>query len=131
MMYGLGLPVLFPLTLINLIITYVVHKLATVYWNQKSNILDDTLNKNAVYYLKYGALLHVGFAYWMLTNKQMFYNEFEKLYYKREVTMSLHTVYDYPADHTLYMLGFCVVVVAYLIFFEVFYECFSFLVRPS
>ncbi len=89
------------------------------------------MNKNAVYYLKYGALLHVGFAYWMLTNKQMFYNEFEKLYYKREVTMPLHTVYDYPADHTLYVLGFCVIVVAYLIFFEVFYECFSFLVRPS
>ena len=75
MVYGFGLPVLFPLTLVFLCITYCAHKLFIVYWYRKPPMYDDTLNKICLYYIKYGALLYALISYWQLTNRQMFYNE--------------------------------------------------------
>ena len=44
MFFGVGLPLLFPLTLISAIITYVFEKIKTVYWYKKSAMLNDRLN---------------------------------------------------------------------------------------
>lgn len=48
MLFGVGLPLLFPLTLISAIVTYGFEKIKTVYWYKKSAMLNDRLNKNAI-----------------------------------------------------------------------------------
>ena len=48
MYFGVGLPLLFPLTFISAVVTYVFEKMKTVYWYKKSAMINDRLNNNAI-----------------------------------------------------------------------------------
>ena len=66
MMLGLGIPILFPLALISLIVIYFSFKIALLQWYQKPPKLDEWLSKLSIHILTYGAVFHCGFSYWML-----------------------------------------------------------------
>lgn len=57
MMFGLGLPVLFPLTLIFIVVIYITFKVCVVCLYQKPPLFDDSLSKIFMYNLKYASLL--------------------------------------------------------------------------
>lgn len=57
MMFGLGLPILFPLTLVYLVVIYFTFKIMAVYWFRRPPLFDDTLSKIFMYNIKYSALL--------------------------------------------------------------------------
>jgi hypothetical protein len=67
--FGFGLPVLFPLSLICLIMYYIFEKILTVYFYQKPPMFDDKLTKGVLKLMKYAVLLYVTFGYWMLSNR--------------------------------------------------------------
>lgn len=77
MMYGLALPALFPLTFVYLLVIFFLQKILAVYFCSKPNDTDDSLNQNAIYFLKYGSFLFAAFGYWVLTNRSMFYNDID------------------------------------------------------
>lgn len=69
MLYGFGIPILFPITLAALCMCYFVDKLVIFFYHRSPPMYDDTLNMNSVYYLKWGALMYLASAYWMMSNK--------------------------------------------------------------
>ena len=75
LMYGIGMPILFPLAALNLLNQYVVERLI-VAWNVKQPpALDDKLTVNALEMLKFAPLIMLFNGYWMLSNQQIFNNK--------------------------------------------------------
>jgi hypothetical protein len=74
-MYGLALPLLFPIALVNLIIIYIVEKLCIVYYYREPPSYDEKLNITAVNILSWAPFLMYSVGYWMISNKQMFKND--------------------------------------------------------
>ena len=64
MMYGMGMPALFPIAAITYWILLTVERLACAYFYQLPPTFDDKLTKNAVVILRLGALLYLFFGYW-------------------------------------------------------------------
>ena len=125
MMLGFGLPILFPLVLIFIIVIYFSYKVALLYWFQKPPQFDDSLSKLFMYNLKYGAVLYCGFAYWMLCNRQMFENYVLPKDYQDQVEDHGHTLFYNPSNHTYILLVMFFVIIAFLLFYEIFYDCFN------
>ena len=69
MMYGLGLPILFPIAAISYFIFWVVERYQVAYSYPMPPALDDRLTKNAVSLLQYSPLLLLANGYWMISNK--------------------------------------------------------------
>ncbi len=74
MIYGAGLPLLFPITLFNLCVLFTIDRLMTVYVYQKPPAFDAQLTQTCLNILQYAALPYVIVGYWMLSNKQIFSN---------------------------------------------------------
>jgi hypothetical protein len=75
MMYGMGLPILFPIAALSFLTLYVMEKLLLHYVYREPPMYDEKLNKNALSILTYAPLLFLSFGYWMLSNKQLLGNE--------------------------------------------------------
>lgn len=73
-MYSFGMPVINILNIISLILGYLIEKIIVAWYFRKPPLYDDTLNRNTVYYMKWASLIYCAFAYWMITNKQIFEN---------------------------------------------------------
>lgn len=74
LMYGSGLPLLYPIALLSFVIQYAVERYSLLYLHPKPPEFDDKLNKSALSIMSYGSLLAFGFGYWMLSNNQIFTN---------------------------------------------------------
>ena len=69
MMYGVGVPLLFPIAVLNYALFWMLEKHQLAYNYQLPPSLDDRLTKNAVSILKFSPLLFLCNGYWMLTNQ--------------------------------------------------------------
>ncbi|CDW85661.1 UNKNOWN [Stylonychia lemnae] len=79
MMYGLGIPVLFPIAVFSFFVLYVVEK-SMVYWSYRlPPMYDDKLNNNVLSLMTYAPLLFLSFGYWMLSSKQLYGNDVQYL----------------------------------------------------
>ena len=72
MMYGVGLPILYPIAAFTYFNLYTLERLLVAYFVQMPPTFDDKMTKNAVTLLRWAAVLHLYFGYWMLSNKQIF-----------------------------------------------------------
>ena len=68
MMYGPGMPILYPIAFISLLILYVIDRISLLYVNKRPPEYDGVLNQNALDTLNYAPLLGLGFSYWMFSN---------------------------------------------------------------
>lgn len=75
MMYGLGIPILFPIASLSILTLYCVEKLMLHYSYREPPMYDESLNKNALNILTYAPLLFLSFGYWMLSSRQLFEND--------------------------------------------------------
>lgn len=75
MMYGMGMPILFPIASMSILVLYCMEKLMLHYSYREPPMYDDSLNKNALNILTYAPLLFLSFGYWMLSSKQLLSNE--------------------------------------------------------
>jgi hypothetical protein len=69
MMYGMGMPILFVIAAFTYFNLMTIERLAVAYFYQLPPTFDDKLTKNALGILKWGAVLHLFFGYWMISNK--------------------------------------------------------------
>ena len=74
-MYGLAVPLLFPIACLFFIISYIVERLTLAYSFRKPPMYDDVLNKSAVSILKVAPLFMMFFGFWIMGNRQIFYND--------------------------------------------------------
>lgn len=72
MMYGIALPIMFPIGAITMFNYYVVDRLLIAYYFRRPPIYDDKLNKYALGTLKYAPVLLLFFGYWTIGNMQVF-----------------------------------------------------------
>lgn len=75
MMYGIGLPILFPIASGSLFVLFVVEKIMIHYSYRAPPMYDEKLNNNVLTVLTYAPLLFLSFGYWMLSNKQLISND--------------------------------------------------------
>ena len=78
MMYGMGIPVLFPIAAVSLFVLYCVEKYMIYYVYREPPMYDEKLNTNALSILTWAPLLFLSFGYWMLSSNQLLGN---KLYH--------------------------------------------------
>jgi hypothetical protein len=75
-MYGVGMPILFPIAAVNYLNQWVAERITVAYFMRLPPALDDKLTKNALDMLRYAPLLMLLNGYWMLSNKQIFQNAY-------------------------------------------------------
>lgn len=68
MMYGLGLPILFPIAAVSLLVLYMVEKLMVYYSYRQPPMYDERLNNNVLSIMTYAPLLFLSFGYWMFSS---------------------------------------------------------------
>jgi len=73
-MYGIAIPLLFPLAVFTYLNQYICEKLTLAFFYQHPPSYDDKLNKAALMILKWPPVLLCFFGYWCLGNLQMFSN---------------------------------------------------------
>jgi hypothetical protein len=69
MMYGMGLPILFPIAALSLLVIYCMEKMMLYFVYREPPMYDEKLNNNALSILTYAPLLFLSFGYWMLSSK--------------------------------------------------------------
>jgi hypothetical protein len=90
MMYGLGMPILFPIAAFNYFNQYLCERIIVSYCCKIPPALDDSLTKNCIAKLKWSPILFVLNGYWMLSNKQIFMNNWSLIDNTSQKMMSHH-----------------------------------------
>ena len=75
MTFGILEPILFPITLAQIVVFYVVERLMIHYSYIKPPSLDETLSSNFIRYLFIAPCFLCMFAFWALSNQQVFFNK--------------------------------------------------------
>lgn len=70
-MYGAGIPILFPVAFVSLLVLFVVEKTCLFYVYKQPPMYDEKLNNSVVYTLTYVPYFFLGSAFWMISNKQL------------------------------------------------------------
>jgi len=72
LMYGVALPIMFPIAAFTFFNYYIVDRFLVAYYFQRPPIYDDKLNKLALETMKFAPLLMFFFGWWTLGNMQVF-----------------------------------------------------------
>jgi len=73
-MYGIGIPLLFPVAALNLSLTLMGECLTTAFYASQPPAIHDTLTKIGLILLKLAPIILLFNSYWMIGNKQIFQN---------------------------------------------------------
>ena len=101
-MYGLGIPILFPIAVFSFLMLYLVEK-SMLYWSYRTPpMYDDKLNVSVLRKLTYAPLLFLIFGYWMFSNVQLFSNTVYPVQYSTDAPTTGHHWYSVfsPASFT-------------------------------
>lgn len=90
MMYGLGIPILFPIAAVAYLVLYCTEKLMLHYAYKQPPMYDERINNNVLSIMTYAPLMFLAFGYWMLTSKQLLGNEVYPFENTSDVTRSGH-----------------------------------------
>lgn len=73
-MYGLFIPILFPITLLGIFSMYMSETLLLAYWTRKPPSYDERMTQRVFELLEYPPIFMFSFGYWALGNRQIFFN---------------------------------------------------------
>lgn len=93
MMYGMGMPILFVLAAFNFFNQWVCERIIVAYQVKLPPALDDKLTINCINMLKWAPLLLLFNGYWMISNRQVFQNEWEYIEKSTNTMISDHFVF--------------------------------------
>ena len=105
-MYGMCIPLLFPIALFGIFNMYVVERLSLAYYYKRPPMYDEKLNENALFILKHAPLFMFVFGYWGLGNRQMFFNEASDRVFANTIVDPEHEPLDFTngVDQTMMIL---------------------------
>lgn len=122
-MYGMALPVLFPIAFLFFVILYVQERFLITYYYKKPPVYDEKLNKAAIKISKWAPFLMVTFSYWAMGNKQIFSNVAIPVVYRNDPITTDHYMIDLEVSQAL-PLFFCTIIFFIGTFFNnVFIKC--------
>ena len=122
-MFGLALPLLFPIAAFTFINYYFVERILLTYYYQKPPMYDEKLNKIALAWLKFAPLLMMAFGYWTMGNRQIFSNVIVPLEFTSSTLETDH--YGDPnagPELPLFVIG-CILTVYFFIWHPIKYFC--------
>lgn len=90
MLYGLGLPMLFPIAFLSYFIFWATERYQIAYTYQLPPAMDDKMTVNAMKLLSYTPILFLFNGYWMLSNRQIFDNVVNSLTKSTDQMSSAH-----------------------------------------
>lgn len=90
MMYGVGLPILFPVAAFNFFNQYICERIAVSQQVKLPPALDDQLTNNAIAKISWAPLLFLMNGYWMLSNPEIFENKWDYIQTSIESMKSQH-----------------------------------------
>ena len=67
-MYGLAIPMLFPISLMAFTVLYTMEKLTITYFFRQPPMFDEKLNESAISKMKWAPIFMMFFGYWCLSN---------------------------------------------------------------
>lgn len=112
MMYGIGLPLLFPIALLSYFVYWAVERYQVAYTYKLPPQMDQRMTVNAMRLISYVPVIFLANAYWMLSNRQIFENVTNKLEMTGTEMESSHTwnelLYVKPSTPILLV---CIVIV--------------------
>ena len=107
-MYGLALPLLFPIALLSMFVIYTVEKLMLTYFYRKPPMFDEKMNTAAISVLKWAPFFLVAFNFWSFSNKQIFSNVVLPKMYSDEPIVTDHNL-TLQGDQSLPLFIFAVI----------------------
>ena len=75
MMYGFGMPVLFPIAMLSFLVLYITEKIMFFYGYVSPPMYDERLSNDVLTKLQFAPLLYIIFGYWMASNQQLLSND--------------------------------------------------------
>jgi hypothetical protein len=75
MLFGTGMPVLFPIATMSFLLLYIVEKFMLYYGYREPPQFGEELNDQALKTMKYAPVLLLSFGFWMLSSRQLIHNK--------------------------------------------------------
>ena len=72
MLYGMGMPILFPIAALNLFNQWICERLIVAYFMKRPPALDNKLSESAIKMLIIAPIIFLANGFWMISNKQIF-----------------------------------------------------------
>ena len=99
MLFGPGMPMLFPLGLLAFIILYCCERLAIAKYYRLPPNIDDSLNYDCIQDILWTPIFYAGMGFWLFTNRQIFANDVIPIQYLHDVQRMNHEIF--PSIMTL------------------------------
>jgi len=93
-MFGLFIPVLFPIAALGIANMYIVEKAGLLYYYRKPPMYDDKLQREALEVMKNAPIAMFVMGYWALGNAQIFFGKKSDLRHNNQVTDPLHDLFS-------------------------------------
>lgn len=106
LMYGLGMPLLFPIAMVNYLNQYFCERIIVAYFMKAPPALDDKIIRNFIRMLKWAPLLFLCNGYWMVSNPEIFRNIYNFKDNQSESMKSLHFLTFLRNRHSTPLLMF-------------------------
>lgn len=68
LMYGLAIPLLFPIAVLCYLILYIVERICITYYYKRPPMFDDKLNRASLRTLKWASVVMMAFGFWIMGN---------------------------------------------------------------
>lgn len=91
-MYGISLPLLFPIALGFFILFYIFEKITITYAYRKPPMYDDKIHQKALFLMQWAPFVMMIFTFWILGNNQLFKDVVNPITYKLEPIKTDHSV---------------------------------------
>ncbi|CDW90155.1 UNKNOWN [Stylonychia lemnae] len=114
-MYGLALPLLFPIALLAFLVLYITEKLTITYYYKKPPMYDQKMNEAAIGILKWAPFFMMIFGFWQLGNMQIFSHEIGIKDYATDPVVTNHDI-QLSGDQALPLFIFAIIFFACLFF---------------
>lgn len=95
-LHGIALPILFPIALVGVFNNFVVERLLLARYYKQPPLFDNRLNDRGLGALLYAPLFMLANGYWVLGNRQMFFNQHDaKEHSFGEIYDPKHYLFDF------------------------------------
>ena len=116
-LFAPGLPIMFPIALLAMLILYATNRLQLAYFNKKPPCYSNSMNDTTVVFLKFAPMFYVVVGAWLYSNQQTFYNQVFPITSDDWVFMrSGHTMHQFITEISPGSVFFVYAVVIFLIF---------------
>ena len=93
MMYGIGIPLLFPIAALSIILAWLIERYSCAYIVKLPPAMGDTMTQTSISALRFAPIIMLINGYWMVSNRQIFENKWAYIHDSMDPMKSLHKIH--------------------------------------